>query len=128
MSTPIQRLMFLFALAGLLAVSADFACNDDACPTERLSQYQTMDEIHRQRVETLSEALTRSGIVLTAAQQTTLARQGHLLGVVRLDRPVKHPDGTVEMPNGWLPGLPEGHPWSAHLTPADDAFYSWFEE
>lgn len=128
MSPQLQRLVFLFAFAGLFAVSADFACNDDSCPTERGGQYQTMDEISHQQVETLADALVRSKIALDDVQRSTLETQGHLLGVVDLDRPVKHPDGTVEMPRGWLPEIPPGHPWYGRLTPADDAFYSWFEE
>lgn len=127
--TQIQRLMFLFAIAGLAAVTADFACLEDVCaPEEKSAAFRTMDEIQKFRVETLEEGLLRSGVELTAAQKTRLQRDGQLFGVVKLDRPVKHPNGAIEMPRGWLPEIPEGHPWRLKLTPAEDAFYSWVEE
>ncbi len=80
------------------------------------------------RISTLGEALGRSGIKLNDAQRATLAHDGVLLGVAKLDRPIKHPNGTIESPKGWLPELPEGHPWRAKLSPSDDAYYSFVEE
>lgn len=126
--TQIQRLMFLFAIAGLFAVTADFACLEDVCAESKSGAFRTEEDIASTRIETLKEALLRSGVDLTAEQSATLSRDGQLVGVVKLDRPVKHPNGTVEMPAGWLPAVPEGHPWAGKLTPADDAFYSFVEE
>jgi hypothetical protein len=127
-SRQVQRLMFLFAIAGLFAVTADFACLEDVCADSQTGAYRTMGDIDKERIRTLAEALAESGVVLTPAQKQMLARDGHLLGVVKLTRPVKHPDGRVEMAPGWLAPIPEGHPWGKALTPADDAFYSFVEE
>jgi hypothetical protein len=126
--TQIQRLMFLFAIGGLFAVTADFACLEDVCADMKSAGFTSMDAVLTHRIETLKEGLARSGIVLNEAQSKKLQSEGQLLGVVKLDRPVKHPNGTVEMPKGWLPEIPEGHPWRAKLTPSDDAFYSFVEE
>jgi hypothetical protein len=127
-SVQLQRLMFLFAIAGLFAVTADFACLEDVCAEMHTGAYRTMNDIMKDRVLSLKDALDKSGTTLTADQQARLVREGHLLGVVKLTQPVKHPDGTVEMPNGWLPGIPDGHPWARTLTPNDDAYYSYIEE
>ncbi len=126
--TQVQRLMFLFAVAGLFAVTADFACLEDVCAQLRTGEFRTMDQLEQNRILTLNEALGRSGTVLSDEQRVTLAREGQLVGVAKLDRPVKHPNGRIEMPAGWLPEVPEGHPWRAKLTPSDDAFYSFVEE
>lgn len=126
--TQIQRLMFLFAIAGLFAVTADFACLEDVCAELKTGEFRTMDQITRNRVETLDEAVRRSGVQLNGDQVATLARDGQLFGIVKLDRPVKHPNGAVELPKGWLPAIPDGHPWGSTIRPGDDAFYSWFEE
>ncbi len=130
MSSQIHRLTFLLAIAGLLTISADFAClSDYDCPSERAAGYHSLEDIQAQRIETLDEALTRRGTFLSVERKAALSRDGHVLGALApLDRPLRHPDGTVEMPEGWLPDLPAGHPWAARLTPSDDAFYSWFEE
>jgi hypothetical protein len=121
--------MFLFAIAGLAAVTADFACLEDVCaPDMQQAQFRSMDEVRKFAVETLDQALLRSGVTLSDAQRLQLTKTGQLTGVVKLDRPVKHPNGTVEMPAAWLPEIPEGHPWRLKLTPADDAFYSFVEE
>lgn len=127
-TNQIQRLMFLFAVVGLFAVTADFACLEDVCAELRTGEFRTMDEISSNRIETLEEGLVRSGVGLTPEQQRTLLRDGQLFGVAKLDRPIKHPNGAVEMPSGWLPEIPEGHPWRLKLTPADDSFYSFVEE
>jgi hypothetical protein len=127
-SVQLQRLMFLFAIAGLFAVTADFACLEDVCAEMHTGAYHTMNDIMKDRVLTLKDALDKSGVSLTAAQQAALVRDGQLLGVLKLTQPVKHPNGTVEMPAGWLPAIPEGHPWSRVLTPSDDAYYSFVEE
>jgi hypothetical protein len=124
----IQRLMFLFAIAGLFAVSADFACLDDVCADSQTGAYRTMGDIMNERIRTLDEALKANGVVLSTSQKETLEREGALFGVVKLDRPVKHPNGKVEMPARWLAPVPQDHPWSKHLGPADDAFYSFVEE
>ena len=127
--TQIQRSMFLFALAGLAAVTADFACLEDVCAPDQLqAQFRTLAEVEKLRIETLDERLARSGVALGPDQRAKLSRDRQLLGVLKLDRPVKHPGGRVEMPEGWLPTIPEGHPWKKKLTPADDAFYSFVEE
>jgi hypothetical protein len=127
-SVQLQRLMFLFAIAGLFAVTADFACLEDVCAESHSGGYRTMEDISKDRVMTLADALDKSGTTLSAEQKTALARDGQLLGVLKLVQPVKHPNGTVEMPPGWLPAIPEGHPWSRTLTPSDDAYYSFVEE
>lgn len=127
--SQIHRLMFLFAIAGLAAVTADFACLEDVCaPDMQQAQFRSMDEIRKFAIESLDGALLRSGVTLTDAQKVRLRTNGELKGVVKLDRPVKHPNGSIEMPSGWLPEIPEGHPWRLKLTPADDAFYSYVEE
>jgi hypothetical protein len=126
--TQVQRLMFLFAIAGLFAVAADFACLEDVCAENQQAQFSSAQVIDQHRVLRLADALARSRITLTDAQQTRLARQGQLFGLVPLDRPVKHPDGAIEMQPGYLPQIPAGHPWGTRLTPADDAFYSFVEE
>jgi hypothetical protein len=127
-SRQLQRLMFLFAVAGLFAVTADFACLEDVCAETQSAAYTSMGAIMKDRVLTLNEALERAGTRLSQEQQDTLAREGQLFGVVKLTRPVKHPNGAVEVPAGWLPEIPEGHPWRKKLGPGDDAFYSYVEE
>jgi hypothetical protein len=126
--TQIQRLMFLFAIAGLFAVTADFACLEDVCADDRAAAFTSLDAVLKHRVELLDDALARSNVSLTDSQRLQLKKEGQLLGVVKLDRPVKHPNGVVEMPRDWLPALPAAHPWRTHLTPADDAFYSYVED
>lgn len=126
--TQIQRLMFLFAIAGLFAVTADFACLEDVCAEDTTAAFTSMDAVMKHRIETLDEALARSHVALTDAQRSKLKADGQLFGVLKLDRPVKHPNGAVETPNGYLPAIPVGHPWGGKLTPADDAFYSYVEE
>jgi hypothetical protein len=127
-SRHVQRLMFLFAVAGLFAVTADFACLEDVCADSQTGAYQTMGDIMKDRIRTLDEGLAAGGQTLTPDQRQTLARDGQLLGVVKLTQPVLHPNGTVEMPSGWLKEVPENHPWAKKLTPADDAYYSFVEE
>ena len=87
-----------------------------------------MGAINKDRIRTLEEGLAAAGQSLTPDQRETLAREGQLFGVVKLTVPVKHPNGAVEMPAGWLKAIPEGHPWAKPLTPADDAYYSFVEE
>jgi hypothetical protein len=124
----IQRLSLFFAIAGLFALSADFACLADVCAEMTSAQFKTMDEVLAHQIETLDQGLQRSGIELTPASKTRLAKEGRLVGVVKLDRPVKHPNGFVELPRNWLPEIAENHPWRNKLTPADDAFYSYVQE
>jgi hypothetical protein len=126
--TQIQRLMFLFAIAGLFAVTADFACLEDVCAEDRAAAFTSLDAVNKHRIELLDHALLRSGVTLSDGQRAKLEAQGQLFGLVKLDRPVKHPNGTIEMPRDWLPEIPAGHPWRTHLTPADDAFYSYVED
>ena len=126
--TQIQRLMFLFAIAGLFAITADFACLENVCADMQTAAFTSRAEVQQHRIETLDQALARSKVRLDESQSTTLKTNGQLFGVVKLDRPVKHPNGKVEMPAGWLPEIPAGHPWAQKLTPADDAFYSYVEE
>jgi hypothetical protein len=126
--TQIQRLMFLFAVAGLFAITADFACLEDVCAPDRAAAFTSLDAVLQHRIRSLDEGLVQSGIKLSTEQRAKLATDGHLLGVAKLDRPIKHPDGTVEMPRNWLPPLPAGHPWLTRLTPAEDAFYSFVED
>ncbi len=127
-SRQLQQFMLLIGLCGLLTVSAQFACSDDNCSAARQGAFTSLDELNQNRIEAFGEALARQGVVLADAQRESLARDGQLLGAIKLDRPIKHPNGTIEMPDGWLPEIPEGHPWAKPLTPADDAFFSWFEE
>jgi hypothetical protein len=126
--TQIQRLMFLFAIAGLFAVTADFACLEEVCAEDSTAAFTSREQVLQHRIETLDQAMARSEIRLTESQRATLKTNGQLFGLVKLDRPVKHPNGTVEMPKGWLPEIPAGHPWGQKLTPAEDAFYSYVEE
>jgi hypothetical protein len=126
--TQIQRLMFLFAIAGLFAVTADFACLEDVCAEDKAAAFTSLDAVMNHRIELLDHALLRSGVTLSDGQRTKLETKGQLFGLVKLDRPVKHPNGAIEMPRDWLPEIPAGHPWRTHLTPADDAFYSYVED
>lgn len=126
--TQLQRLMFLFAIAGLFAITADFACLEDVCAEMQTAAFTSLDQVRQHRIETLDQALERSGIRLDDGQRGVLKAKGQIFGLVKLDRPVKHPNGVIEMPAGWLPAIPAGHPWGQKLTPADDAFYSFVEE
>jgi hypothetical protein len=126
--TQVQRLMLLFAIAGLVAVAADFACLQNVCGETQQAQFSSAEMIDQHRILRLADALASARITLSPAQQARLAKDGRLFGLVRLDRPVKHPDGAIEMLPGYLPEIPAGHPWLARLTPADDAFYSFVEE
>jgi hypothetical protein len=126
--TQIQRLMFLFAIAGLFAVTADFACLEDVCAEDQTAAFTSLDAVAKHRIELLDQALLRSGVTLNDAQRARLKSDGQLFGVVNVSRPVKHPNGAIEMPRDWLPQLPAGHPWRTNLTPADDAFYSFVED
>jgi hypothetical protein len=126
--TQIKRLMFLFAIAGLFAISADFACLEDVCAEMSTAAFTSWDQVNQHKIETLDQAVARTKLQLSQSQRETLATTGQLTGLVNLDRPVKHPNGTVEMPKGYLPEIPVGHPWRQNLTPADDAFYSYVEE
>jgi hypothetical protein len=123
-----QRLMFLFAIAGLVAATANYACLPDVCAELKTAEYRTPEDLNAFRIRSLNEALSADGISLDANQRLVLKTQGKLLGVAKLDQPLKHPDGTIEMPANWLPAIPDGHPWGAQLSPSDDAFYSFFEE
>jgi hypothetical protein len=123
-----KPLMFFCGIALLFAVSADFACLEDVCAESSSAAFTSRDQVLAHRIETLDEALARSEVRLDGSQKATLKAKGALVGLVKLDRPVKHPNGTVEMPKGWLPEIPAGHPWGQKLTPADDAFYSFVEE
>jgi hypothetical protein len=127
-SRHVQRLMFLFAVAGLFAVTADFACLEDVCADSQTGAYHSMGAIMKDRIRTLDEGLAAAGQTLSPDQKAALARDGQLLGVVKLTQPVRHPNGAIEMPQGWLKAIPENHPWAKKLTPADDAFYSFVEE
>src|SRR6185295_9215875 len=109
--TQIQRLMFLFAIAGLLAITADFACLENVCAEEQSAAFTSRDQVLQHRIETLDQALARSGLGLDDSQRTALAANGQLPAALKLDRPVKLSNGTVVMPKGWLPEIPAGHPW-----------------
>lgn len=126
--TMVQRLMFLCGIAMLFAVAGDFACLEDVCADGASNAFTTRDQVNAFKIETLDQAMARSGLEMTAEQKALLKAKGQLLGVVKLDRPVKHPNGTIEMPANHLPAIPAGHPWGQKLTPADDAFYSFVEE
>jgi hypothetical protein len=123
-----QRFMLLCTLIGIAAVAAHAACLADVCaPEEKSASYLTLQEVEQFQIETLKQGLERRGSKLKPGQATLLAADGQLFGVVP-DRPVKHPNGSVEMPAGWLPEIPAGHPWLGRLTPSDNAFYSFVEE
>ena len=126
--TQVQRLMFLFAIAGLFAVAADFACLEEVCGETQQAQFSSAEMIGQHRILRLADVLASSGITLSPTQRARLAMDGKLFGLVPLDRPVKHPDGAIEMLPAYLPEIPAGHPWLSRLTPADDAFYSFVEE
>ncbi len=127
-SRHVQRLMFLFAIAGLFAVTADFACLEDVCADSQTGAYKTRAEIDKDQIKTLEQGLKDLGQALTPEQEKALAHDGHLLGLFAFEVPVKHPNGAVEMPKGWLKEIPENHPWARPLTPSDDAYYSFVEE
>ena len=127
-SRHVQRFIFLFAVAGLFAVSADFACLDDICADSQTGAYRSMGEINKERLLSLDEALARSGQKLSPEQRSTLVREGQLFGAANISQPVKHPNGAIEMPAGWLNEIPAGHPWRRALSPSDDAYYSFVEE
>ena len=74
-SRQVQRLMFLFAIAGLFAVTADFACLEDVCADSQTGAYRTMGDIAKERIRTLDEALAESGVTLTPDQRL-VARPG----------------------------------------------------
>ncbi len=118
-----QRLMFLFAISGLVAATANYACLPDVCADTKTAEFRTMDELNQYRIATLSEALGSGNLSLSESQG--IKGQGM---AAKLNRPVKLSDGSVDMPADWLPAIPEGHPWGSALTPSDDAFYSFFEE
>jgi hypothetical protein len=126
--TKMKPLMFFCGIGLLFAVSADFACLEDVCAESSSAAFTSRDQILAHRIETLDEAMARTEVRLDETQKQTLKTKGQLLGLVKLDRPVKHPSGKIEMPKGWLPEIPAGHPWGQKLTPADDAFYSYVEE
>ncbi len=127
-TSKMQRLMFLVALAGLGALATPFGCLKDVCGEKKTAAFTTMDDLRKNRILSLRDALTQNGVKLSPDQEKALARDGQLLGAVSLKRPVKHPNGTVEMPSGWLPSIPAGHPWKQKLSPRDDAYYSFVEE
>ena len=116
-----QRLMFLFAISGLIAATANYACLPEVCADSKTAEFTSMDELNKYRVATLNEAL-RSG----SEQSSPSAQNADVSS--KLTHPVKLPDGSIQMPADWLPAIPEGHPWASALTPSDDAFYSFFEE
>lgn len=120
----LHRLMFVFAGAALVAAAANFACLEDVCADLKTAEFRTMEDIEAMRVLTLAEALREAGLDqpagLKAGGGTDLAKQ--------LDRPLKLPNGEIEIPLGYLPDIPADHPWAQELNPSDDAFYSYFEE
>ena len=124
-----QRLMFLFAISGLVAATANYACLPDVCADTQTAEFRSMDELNRYRIATLNEVLASGNPSLGDNENSTLKATGKLAGLAaKLNRPVKLADGSVEMPPDWMPAVPEGHPWGSALSPSDDAFYSFFEE
>lgn len=124
-----QRLMFLFAISGLVAATANYACLPEVCADTKTAEFRTMDEINAHRVVTVNEALAAGNLSLSDDERATLKTRGVVPGLAaRLNRPVKLPDGTIDTPKDWLPAIPEGHPWGSELSTSDDAFYSFFEE
>src|SRR5438094_102760 len=95
--TQVQRLMFLFAIAGLFAVAADFACLQDVCGETQQAQFTSLGMINEHRVLSLADALASAKITLDQGQRARLKKEGQLFGVAPLARPVKHPNGAVEM-------------------------------
>jgi len=128
----IQRLMFLFALAGVISVAANFACLEDVCAPLKTAEFRTQDDMMEMRIQTLSEALSSAGLNADEAalglNDGTSQKSSRMPPGFEPRYPVKLADGTVVMPDNWLPEIPVGHPWNGVLTPADDAFYSYFEQ
>lgn len=134
-TTLVTRRRCLESLGGLLVIAVAAApgsgCLSDVCADleYKTASFTSLQEIEARRVETLAEGLARSGIQLGADQRLRLQATGQLFGLVKLERPVKHPNGALEIPAGWMPPLATpDHPWRRKLTPADDAFYSYFED
>jgi hypothetical protein len=125
-----KPLLFFLGLLALGVVIIPLGCLEDVCgePETKKAAFTSVEALGATRIQKLSEALAQQGIELSDLQKRQLRQDGRLPGVVKLQRPVKHPDGTVEMPRGWLPAIPEGHPWKQKLTPRDEAYYSFVEE
>lgn len=125
-----KPLLFFLGLLGLGVVVIPLGCLEDVCgsPEQQKAAFTSAEALAATRIQKLSEAMAQQGIELDDSQKRQLRQVGHLQGVVKLQRPVKHPDGTIEMPRGWLPAIPEGHPWREKLTPRDEAYYSYVEE
>ena len=111
-SRQVQRLMFLFAIVGLFAVTADFACLEDVCADSQMGAYRTMGDISKERIRTLGEALAeqRRGpdarIRSTRSSGTVSCSEWPSWTARSSTRTVE-----VEMAANWLPPIPEGHPW-----------------
>lgn len=116
----------------LLAMTATYAaCGGGTSEVQydclRNARYRSIAEIEAKQIMLFADWLDAHGIVLTSAQQSRLDANGNLVGEFVVDRPVKHADGTVEMPDGWLPSLPADHPWQTPPASDDALFAAWFE-
>ena len=93
----------------------------------RPAQFSSQSQLEAHRVMELDEFLDTTKTELSALQQNLLAAQGHLIGELEIHRPIKHPNGEVEQPVGWLEVLPEGHPCKKPPAVDDPTFAAWFE-
>jgi hypothetical protein len=116
MTKHAQRLMFLLGIGGLAAGLANIGCLEDVCADTKEAAFRSMDDILAMRITLAEQGIGGEGLGDRQAQS------------LRINRPVKDPDGTVVMPAGWLPPIPADHPWNNVTGPESDAFYSYFEE
>lgn len=115
MTKHAQRLMFLLGIGGLAAGLANIGCLEDVCADTKEAAFRSMDDIRAMQIAVAEQGL---GGELGDRNAQSL----------RINRPVKDPDGTVVMPPEWLPPIPADHPWNNVTGPESDAFYSYFEE
>lgn len=88
----------------------------DTC--ERPPKYRTQDELELHEILKFEDWLSQTGTVLTSEQTDRLNQTGDLVGVftAELTKPVKFPNGLIDMPAAYLPSLPNGHPWNDPMT------------
>jgi len=119
----------VFGLA-LLMVAVYTACGNQPSGDKtclRPARYATLAANEKNSIALWADYKTSHAITLTTAQQTKLTNTGDLVGDLTLDRPVKFPDGKVDMPKGWLPALPTDSPWITTPATTDATFAAWFE-
>lgn len=119
-----QRLMFLFGAGGIGLVVGNAACLEDLCADSKTAEFRSLDDLAAMRILSFAEVMQSSQRPGAPEQ---LAADGRNLAL-RVNRPVKMPDGSIAMPDGWLPPIPDDHPWADMSGPGHPAFDSFFEE